>query len=304
MIHAIAITNAYGESLPLRLDRPESSGLIVKDILGLGPSPTTVMVHEYALTSGSIFKTAKTPQRNIVITLAFLPSPTIEATRLTTYRYFQNEARVRIDVITDAGAFYIYGYVETNEPTIFSKDEGSVISILCPDPYFRPLSGVVGGGVTALEKLFEFPFSNEGMSPMLVFANYAYSAGSFVIQFSGNTVVGPTFRIHATGGTVVNPVIYFYNEIDYTIAEKLAFDLSGMPKALTSGSYLEVVCERRRKSVTRCEGLERLNYSGALTLDSAWPLLRYGDNEFSYDAESGAEYIRMEYEFTPIYNGI
>ena len=52
------------------------------------------------------------------------------------------------------------GWVESNEPTIFSREEGCQISVICPDPYFYSLSkdSTIFSGI---EPALEFPFSNE-----------------------------------------------------------------------------------------------------------------------------------------------
>ena len=60
---------------------------------------------------------------------------------------------------TDNRQAEIEGYVESNDPTIFSKDEGSDISIVCPNPFFYS-AGKDGINTTifyGVEALFEFP---------------------------------------------------------------------------------------------------------------------------------------------------
>lgn len=306
MLKEIVVTNPSGERLPLTLMRPESSGLILVDVQGLGPAKANVNVRENATISGSIFNSVKTPSRNIVLTLSFLESPTIEAARLRTYRYFPTESQIRLDVRTDAGTFYIYGYVESNEPTIFSIRQGCVVSVVCPNPFFKAHDGYRADVISPIGKLFEFPFSNPVGVEGIIFGERIFDSPEFTIPFDGTIPVGPTFRIQASGGEVNNPSIFFYNPNVPGDVDVLSFNFTDDLPPLNDGDYLLIVCERQNKSVTRYVAStgQLLNYIGAVTLDSSWPLIRQGDNEFSYTAEDGGEYIRFSYEYSLQYSGV
>lgn len=136
MIHSITVINPLNESLELVLSNPESSGLIISSIDGLGPAKASVHLSDLATDEGSTDNGAKLETRNIVISLRFLAKPTIEEIRLKTYRFFPIKQLVKIIIKTDNRECYTIGRVESNVPNIFSKEEGCQISILCPDPYF------------------------------------------------------------------------------------------------------------------------------------------------------------------------
>jgi hypothetical protein len=284
----------------------ETSGLVVYGIEGLGPAKSNINVRENASASGSLFNSARTPSRNVVLTLGFLESPTIEAARLRTYRYFPNEGRIRLDVVTDAGTFYTYGYVESNEPNIFSSSQGCVISVICPDPFMRVANGAISGTIAAIAAMFSFPFSNEVGETELIFGERFFQSIDFNIPFAGNITVGPTLIITAEGGQVDNPRIYFYNQYDPTVVESLKFLFTESLPKLEDGDRLEIVCERQNKSVRRYVHAtgQYMNYIGAVTIDSAWPILHAGNNLFSYEADSGGAYIRFSYEYELKYAGV
>ena len=128
MIKSFTVTNPKGESLKLELTRPELSGLIVQSIEGLGPTKATINTGETATMDGSLFNSARANSRNIVITLALMFAPTIEDSRQKTYKYFPVKKRIRLDFETDRRSVYTYGYVESNEPAIFSSQETVQIS--------------------------------------------------------------------------------------------------------------------------------------------------------------------------------
>lgn len=301
MIKEIKVTNASGESMPMTLMSPDSSGLIVLGVDGLGPEKSTISLRANAMTSGSVFTAAKTPSRNIVLTLRFqetamsLPASvkTIENTRLLTYRYFPTESRVRLDVTTDAGTYYIYGYVESNEVAIFAQYSGTVISIICPDPYFRTEDGLITGDITGINPMFSFPFANVGSGAALIFGMRIFMEEFSIPVPYGVVNVGPTLILRAVGGQVNCPRIFFRNPNDPTETYELGFVFNANLPPLEDGDYLEIVCERQNKSVTRFvaaavndEEPQFINYIGAVAYDSSWPVLRPGDNLFSYESDS------------------
>ena len=59
MIQSVTVTNPKGESLKLVLRAPESSGLIIQEISGLGPSKANINSTELATMDGSIFASAR-----------------------------------------------------------------------------------------------------------------------------------------------------------------------------------------------------------------------------------------------------
>jgi hypothetical protein len=315
MIHSIKVTNRNNESLTLSLTRPDLSGLNVISIEGLGPGKSNINIRESTASSGGVFNSAKTPPKNIVLTLGLRRNSTIEETRRITYRYFPMETQVRLDITTDAGTFYIYGYIESNEATIFSSDQRTVISILCPDPAFLTEDGTVGDPSFDLISLFSFPagghaFTSEGES----LSERIYTT-ELVIPFPGSISVGPRLKIAVFGGSVSNPTIRFYNPNTGLGVEYLRFDFTDTLPELEDGDHLDIICEKQNKSITRyvsntdnnigpSAAQTNVNYIGALTPDSSWPMLSPGDNLFSYEAETGGGYIRFSYEYTLKYSGI
>lgn len=165
MIHSVTVTNHLGESLEMILTQPELSGLIIKNIDGMGPADATVNLTEMATVDGSIVNSSKLSDKEIKIDLIFLEHPTIEDTRLLTYKYFPIKRPITLTFKTirpgdNVRITRIFGIVEKNEPKVFQKQESCSITIKCADPYFHSLeqSNEMFFGV---EPLFEFTYSNE-----------------------------------------------------------------------------------------------------------------------------------------------
>ena len=204
MIHSFAITNYLGDRIKLDLREPEVSGFLIKSVTGLGPVKATVNTTEVVTNDGSMFNSARLSQRNIVFQIVFVDTvygETIEDVRQKSYKYFPAKKSVEIIIETDNRYVRTSGYVESNEPNIFSSQEGTSISIICPDPFFYS-AGEDGNNVTdfySIDPLFEFPFSNESLTePLLVFGEIQIKTEG-VITYYGDAEIGVTIYIHAIG---------------------------------------------------------------------------------------------------------
>ena len=88
MINSLRVTNHLGESLTLELTPRDSSPFYILNIDGLGPAKANINMNELVTSDGSLYNSARLNPRNIVLTLKMRDYPTIEDSRLLTYRYF------------------------------------------------------------------------------------------------------------------------------------------------------------------------------------------------------------------------
>lgn len=165
MIHSVTVTNNLGESLEMILTQPELSGLIIKSIDGMGPSDANVNITELVTMDGGLVNSARLDAKEIKLDLIFMEKPTIEDTRLLTYKYFPIKKPISLTFKTIRPGDIektatIYGIVEKNEPKIFQKQESATITIKCADPYFHSDS-INSKMFFGAEPLFEFEYSNE-----------------------------------------------------------------------------------------------------------------------------------------------
>ena len=200
MIKSLTITNHLGDSVKLELTKPEKSGFIVKSIDGLGPVKATINTSTAGASDGSFYNSARLDSRSIVMSLKFLPigNESIEDVRLRSYKYFPIKKKIQILVETDKRALLTEGYVEANEPNIFSSDEGCSITINCPDPLFYS-PAINETKFNGVEAMFEFPFENDSLTePLLEFGNVVNRTEN-VVYYEGDGEVGMTIEIHALG---------------------------------------------------------------------------------------------------------
>lgn len=145
MITSVKVYNESGQSIEFPLN-DNSSSYFVKNIDGLGPNKADITMATYATKDGGSFQNARGNSRNIVMQLGLNPSYSASEDpygelRRALYLYFAPKSRVILHFTsTNMETVFIEGWVESFEPTIFSKDPDMTISIICPDPYFSSLT--------------------------------------------------------------------------------------------------------------------------------------------------------------------
>lgn len=268
MIHSVTVTNNLGESLEMILTQPELSGLIVKNIDGMGPADATINITELATVDGGIVNSTRLSDKEIKIDLIFLEKPTIEDARLLTYQYFPIKRPITLTFKTvrpnqpDRVA-RIFGIVEKNEPKVFSKQEACSITIKCADPYFHSLEQS-SSKFFGTEPLFEFTYSNEvdpnAEEEYLTVDTYNLDGISMTDAINYVQVGQPVETPPMSG---LNPIVYDY---DFTNVDKVdmvltSYDSRYSPertmKELYHGYVTNVVDDPDKKAVILADGEEK-----------------------------------------------
>lgn len=303
MIKSVTAINYLGDELVLELMNPEKSGFVVKSIKGLGPSKGVINTTEVSTNDGSIYNSARKSQRNIVMKLGFLWQGSIEDARHKTYKYFPVKKPITLIFRTDRRECMTAGYVESNEPDIFSKDSGCQISIICPDPAFYSLAGGESNATvfSGIEPLFEFEFENEGMENMLEFANIQTKTENVVI-YDGDDEVGIRISIYALGPashiTIYNSRTREMMKIDTDKIETLT------GSGIVARDEIIISTVKGSKGITLLREGKSTNILNCLGKDVDWFQLAKGDNIFAYTAEIGASNLQFRIENDVIYEGV
>lgn len=301
MIKSVTVTNYLDESLTLELTRPEKSGIIIKEITGLGPPKANINVTEVTTSDGALFNSARANSRNIVMTLAFLTNPTIEDVRHLTYKYFPLKKKLKLTVDTDKRHCVIYGYVESNEPNIFTKQETAQISIVCPDPFFysEEIHTTIFYGVLPM---FEFPFSNESLTEKLIIFGELQNNIEQTILYEGDSEIGVVIHINFLGMvtdiTIANSRT---REVMKIITSRIA---SYTGQALGLGDEIIISTVKGDKYIHLIRDGQEINILNCLDKDADWFQLAKGDNIFAYDADEGISNIQFRIENKIMYEGI
>lgn len=307
MIKSLTVTNYLGDSIKLVLGEPERSGFLIKSITGLGPSKSTINTTEIATNDGTVFNSSRLSQRNIVIDFIFMETvnhENIEDVRQKSYKYFPIKKVVMLLIETDNRYVSTIGYVESNEPNIFSSQEGSRISIICPDPYLYS-AGENGYNVTdfySIEPIFEFPFSNESLTENLINFSEIHLNTEGIINYYGDAEIGITIYIHAVG-PATNIGIY-----NLETRETMKIDTTKIEALIGSGIKAsdDIIIEtsKGQKSITFVRNGEFFNILNCLDKDTDWFSLSKGDNLFAFTAETGITNLQVRIENRIVYEGV
>lgn len=349
MIKSITVKNHLNETINLSLTDPWDTGLVIKQIDGLGPPKATINATDLAMGDGAVYNSARTDKRNIVMHFQFIetwtepvyseggdtvvanrrpsfsfpvefgrgvefsrtiirhegeviePShvdKTIEDVRLETYKYFPLKKNVTLTFVTDKRVAYISGYVESNSPDIFSKEEGCQISIVCPNPYFEsPIKPVALNGVRGL---FEFPFSFD--APISFGEIESDSRGR--ILYEGDVDTGTLVIINATGGASGVSIANLSNGDYLTIDTSKIGAITGGDNNLKAGDRIMISSVTGKKYATLYRNARTYNILPCIAKDTSWLNLVRGINEFQYTASEGASNISISVDAKTLYEGI
>ena len=304
MIKSVTITNYLGETIKLELTRPATSGFAIEFIDGLGPPKGTINTTEISTSDGGVFASARLAQRNIILGLIFVEnrSETVERLRHKAYKYFPLKKKLQFRIETDTRTAVIDGYVESNEPDIFTKRAGCTISIICPNPYFRSVDGNVVVEFSGIEPSFEFPFSNESRTNPMLEMGTILNENTKVITYKGDGEVGVTIR-SVVMGEVEN--INFYN---ISTRETMSIDTNRIATvtgtALSEGDEIIITTDKSEKSIKLIRDGESINILNCLSKGSSWFALTKGDNVFAYTCDVGQLNLQVSIEHKVIYEGV
>lgn len=302
MIKTLKVTNHLGESMLISMGSPAMSGFSIRGIDGLGPPKGDINVTEVLGMDGGYFNSSRTQLRNILLTLGMEDqSYTPEELRLKSYKYFPIKKQLELEVETDTRSAKIKGYVESNSPNIFSKDETTAISIICPNPYFYSLCSTLTI-FTTIESLFEFPFSNESTTePLIVFGDVLLTDNN-VIYYDGDAPVGVYISIKAFGEVTNLAIHNFTNGQSMFIDTTKLETLTGFP--IIAGDEILISTIKGGKFIYLLRDGVTYNILNCLANTSTWFEIGRGENTFIYEAETGQSNMTFEIMNNTLYEGV
>lgn len=303
MIKSVTITNHLGEGLLIELRSPEKSGFFIKSIDGLGPPKADINTTEVLSFDGSFYNSSRLVSRNIVFNLGFYNdgTETIEAIRLKTYRFFPSKKPITVKVITDSRTGLTTGYVETNEPDIFSKEEGTTISLICPSSLFSGEETIITSfnGTTSL---FEFPWENPSLTlPLIEFGNIFINTAQSVV-YSGDEPTGIIMTINFLGA--VSGLTLYNVTLGQTMAIDTAKVSAIMGSTFQAGDQLILSTIKGNKFIYGIRAGLYYNLLNALSTSANWFTLERGDNVFTYTATSGLSNVQASVQHKILYRGL
>ena len=303
MIQSVKVTNPSGEVILLELKSPEKSGLIIKSIEGLGPAKSVINTTEVLSADGSFFNSSRISQRNLVFNIGFYKDglESIETLRQKTYRFFPTKGAVTLEIQTDNRYGKTIGYVESNEPDIFSKDEDTSISILCPSAFFvgaESIFTVFNGS----NPLFQFPWENPSLTlPLIEFGSIFINTAQSVV-YAGDEATGIIMYVNFLGA--VNNLTLFNATLSQTMAIDSAKVTTITGANFQAGDQVVINTNKGSKYIYLIRAGIAYNILNALSTSATWFTIERGDNVFTYTAASGLSNVQVIIEHRIVYRGL
>lgn len=323
MIDFVSATNTSGETLVMPLATPETSGFAVAKVEGIGPVDASVTTSTFAGRDGAVDTGTRVGVRTIILTLVYRPDwskgETIESLRHKTYRHFPMKERVKFRIKADERDVMIEGIVESNSIDIFSSQEMSKISILCPDPYFRQSFGMdLGNAISfsAVTPNFSFPFENTPVDQQVIEFSIEDLRTETPVEYKGDVESGAKFTINILKrcekvtithlgmdvGTYVPPENTVYLDLDSQYLNRVNYLL---PKPFLAGDQITVNTELGNRSIEFLRGDKSYNGMPLSSIYGAWPLMYPGVNRLGFKVTGGDMYsVRCSVVIDPRYMGV
>lgn len=307
MLKKVIVTNYLGKSVEYTFEGPtieDESGLFITSIDGLGPVKANVNMTQLATADGDIWNSTRLTGRNVVLKARFTYARTIEEARLMSYKFFPIGKKVTFHIETENRMAETEGYVESNEPDIFSQDSSMQVSIVCESPWFASVDEN-GKQVTNFSNVvpeFEFPFSNESVTePLIEFASIINKKES-VVYYDGDAETGCLMSIHAIGGV---EMVTIYN---LSTGDKMILDTDKLETLtghkIISGDTILISTIKGNKYIRLVRDGVTTNILNILGKDAEWFQLVKGDNLFAYTAEYGEANIQFRVETQILFEGV
>lgn len=307
MVKEVTITNYLGNEMTYSFDNPtidDKTGFFITEIEGLGPVKATVNMTQLATADGDIYNSSRLAGRNIVIKARFTYADTIEEARLMSYKYFPIGHKLKFKIKTENRLAETEGYVESNEPNIFSKESDMQVSVLCESPFFFSVDedGKQQTNFSNVVAMFEFPFSNESLTDPLLEFGRIINKKENTVYYDGDAETGCVIHLHAIGNV---EMVNIYN---IKTGEKMVLDTDKL-ETLTGnkiiyGDTITISTVKGNKYITLLRNGVTYNILNILGKDTEWFQLARGDNLFAYTAEYGEQNVQFMVEAQIIFEGV
>ena len=287
----IICRNKYG--VEVRFSYDEDAPLFLEGIDGVMKVTNKVTTSENTTVDGSTYQGSTTSERNIVITAhtsknhlyyrnllykCFMPKTT------GTLTYMEEDEKRIID--------YEVEDIEVDEKGVVRN---AVISLICPDPFFKDEEDTI---VTMAGWQPRFEFSHCFWPEKEPFGERVAEIIKEIDNDSAADNIGIEILIEAMGA-VTNPAIY-HAEQDIFI--KVGTD--SLPLYLGRGEIVKITTGTNDKNVYLIQGEVITKINEYLDEESDFIQLIHGSNTFTYAADEGRDYMNVSIIYRLRYLGV
>lgn len=259
----------------------------ITSITGLGPPDAAINTVNVGSFDGERYNSSKLGMRNIVMNIEILGD--IETNRIALYKVFRSKEWIKFNYKNGLRNVFIEGYIESAPIDLFTQNQEIQVSILCPDPYFKNAEEIIED-MNLIINMFYFPFAigDEGQT----FSQYDETLEK-VITNEGDVEKGMIIELQAIG-EVKNPKIFNRDTTEFF----------GLNITMQEGDLITISTIKGSKTVYLLRNGVNTNIFNNIMKDITWLQLEPGDNVFTYEAETGAEYLNILFRHTDNYEGV
>lgn len=289
MIQAIKVTTETGVETIMELRRPNNSGLLIREVSGLGSGSTDLKLTELATLPGSVYTGEKKPTRNIIFDLIIMWKNTVEEARHACELAFPIGQEIRITFISETRNCYCTGIVESNEPDIFN-DEGldgipCQVSVVCADPRFFDIQSTIVTSYQSSRGGYVFPIKKPSSTMGIIEDAHAI----INVTYDGTKDEGMIFEFDFKPGALVHR-IRLSSRLDNNESNMLIQLLPKYEDTLfRNGDKLIINTRQGEKAITLIRNNKKFNYLNYLDAmeTTSWCYLRHGQNKFNIIMNGG-----------------
>lgn len=253
------------------MNRPDTDLFEVRNIDGLGAVKANVNTTPFGSIAGESFIGTSVGKRNLVLTLGLDPDWndwTISKLRRLLDNTFMPQQSIRLVFESlEFSPVEISGWIESNEPNMFSKDPEQQISIICPDLYFKSVDPVVIQGES---DQIAWPITYEG--------NVETGINVQVSKKSGSDPVYTYVRVH-------DPDPRYLRVTDLVSGHPLATNKDLFMNSIPGDKYVE----------SRTTANVKTNLLANTLLVPNWPTINPGTETFDVYSDVGVQNWTLTY---------
>ncbi len=271
----------------------EDADFFLVSLEGVYSVSNNVVTSENTMTDGSTYQGSTTKQRNIVIT-AFIDGD-YQKRRDLLYKCFKPKSTGNFTYIEGDEKRTIEYKVEEIDIAETGVIRNVVISLICPDPFFKDLNDII---VTMAGWKRSFSWPHEFKAEKEPFGERIAEIIKTVENDSAADNIGIEILMQASGA-VTNPALYHVEQ-----DEHIKVGTTDHPLQLAAGEAVKITTGTNNKNVYLISNGQETKINEYLDEDSEFIQLTSGSNTFKYDADAGINYLNVTISYRFRYLGV
>lgn len=271
----------------------EDADFFLVSLEGVYSVSNNVVTSENTMTDGSTYQGSTTKQRNIVIT-AFIDGD-YQKRRDLLYKCFKPKSTGSFTYIEGDEKRTIDYKVEEIDIAETGVIRNVVISLICPDPFFKDLNDII---VTMAGWKRSFTWPHEFKTEKEPFGERIAEIIKTVENDSAADNIGIEILMQASGA-VTNPALYHVEQ-----DEHIKVGTADHALQLAAGEAVKITTGTNNKNVYLISNGQETKINEYLDEDSEFIQLTSGSNTFKYDADAGINYLNVTISYRFRYLGV